>query len=76
MEMLFNLLLVLFNGLLALFTYLLWKESRRQAQILEQSVFVAKEFADAAKLSAQLAKESLTVLERPYVLVEDIKPLI
>jgi hypothetical protein len=79
----FNFLLLIFNGLLALFTYLLWRTSRQQADILRRSVDIAKESADAsrvsadaAKLSAEIARDALITLERPYVFVEEIKPLI
>jgi hypothetical protein len=69
-----DILLTLFNGLLALFTLLLVIVGGLQARRLRQTVEATKETADAAKKSADTAQRALTVLEVPYVSIGEIVP--
>jgi hypothetical protein len=66
----------IFNGLLALFTYLLWRVSKEQADIAEKLAGVTNEMktatTDAAKAAQQSAHAAELALnaERPYVFIE------
>jgi len=48
-----------------------WKQSRD----MKGSIAVAKESADAAKRSAEITEKAFTLLERPYVIPEDVGDL-
>ncbi len=72
-----DVLLVIFNGLLAYVTWLLWKSTRgleqaaiKQGADMQQSLQIAAEAADAAKKSADAAALNSKIIasaERPYL---------
>jgi hypothetical protein len=77
-------LLVVFNGLLMLFTGLLFyatvglrKETKRLSDAADvqkadtaDSLVIARAAAEAAKKSAKVAEDALTVLEKPYLFID------
>jgi hypothetical protein len=69
-------LLVLFNGLLALYTWRLYLATRglveaasEQSKDMKASVAVAAKAANAADRSAKIAEDALFVAQRPYIFV-------
>jgi hypothetical protein len=66
-----DVLLTVFNGLLAAFTLALVIVGGLQARRLRQTVEATKEAADAAKQSAETASSAFYAANRPWVLVSD-----
>lgn len=74
-----DILLTIFNGLLALFTYRLyrvtaglWDAARKQSEDIKQSIAVAKETADTAKIEAETARQSIIMTHRPRIRVRNV----
>jgi hypothetical protein len=72
-------LLVLFTALLALFTYFLWDSTDKLWKSGKQQIAIARDAADAAKKSAEVATKTLLITHRPWCAFSDnieiIKPV-
>jgi len=80
LEYLFEFLLTVFTGFLALFTYRLWKANislweayQEHSKHLEKSVSIARESADAANRSAKVAEKTLIIGKRAFVFTDEIR---
>lgn len=65
-------LLVLFNGILALYTIKLFGSAREQSRDTKVALALTRVSADAAERSAKVAERALTDTERPYVFVDGV----
>jgi hypothetical protein len=65
-------LLVGFNGLLALFTYLLWKSTDKLWAAGEKQIAVARDAADAARRSAETGRQALISAQRAWIKINKI----
>jgi hypothetical protein len=68
-----DILLTVFNGLLALFTLALVIVGALQARRLRQTVEATKDAANAAKQNAEIASNAFYAANRPWVLVSDFR---
>jgi len=64
-----DILLTIFTGALALYTYCLWRSTDKLWEAGEKQIAVTKESADAAKKSAEIAEQALIAGQRAFVSV-------
>jgi hypothetical protein len=64
-------MIALFTGLLAVYTYLLYRSADKLWQAGERQFGVTRQSADAATKAADVAEASLYKLERPFAIVVD-----
>ena len=66
-----DILLTIFTGALAVYTYCLWKSTDKLWVAGETQIGIATNAANAAMNSADIAREALTKLERAFVFVKE-----
>jgi hypothetical protein len=68
-----DILLTIFSGALALYTYRLRKSADKLWSAGERQIAVALDAAKAAQRSADVAKDTLNATQRPWIQIKDIK---